>query len=114
MNEPRDNSLGFKGSAANIAPQLLPDGLYQIDAGGDRFRPGSWRRRRGMLHTNLTQHTSAVTTILGFELPGEDFALALVEGTNLHGFNNVGEQDYGIGVTGEGFGESPFGEVFGG
>lgn len=109
MNEPKDVSMGFKGTAANIAPQLLPDSYYQVDQGGDRFRPGSWKRRRGMLHTDQAKLDLAVETILGFELPGEDFALAAAEGVNLHGFSNIEEQNYGT-DGGSGFGETPLGE----
>jgi hypothetical protein len=109
--EKTDGSFDFKGEARDIPPQILPDGVYQEDSGGDRFLRGAWRRRRGMLHTDVAKTTNPIVSILGFELPGEDFALAYAEGENLHGNLNVIEQTYGGG--GSGWGDTEFGENFG-
>lgn len=112
--EKPDGSFDFKGEMRDTSPQILPPGLYQIDSGGDRFMRGTWRRRRGMLHSDVAKMVSPVTTILGFELPGEDFAFALCEGTNIQGFANTTEQTYGTsGSGGEGWGDTEFGETFG-
>lgn len=105
-----DTTNEFGGVAKDVFPVSMPPGLYQEDQGGDRYFRGSWRRRLGMLHTDLSQFASPVTSILGFEMAGEDFAVMIVEGTNVHGDLNVTDQDY---TVLEGFGETNFGEDMG-
>jgi hypothetical protein len=106
-----DGYEDFRGCVTNAAPAKLPPGAFQTDQGGERFRVGVWRRRRGMLHTSLAQHDEAVTTLLGFELPGGTFALMVGEGANAHGFTDVTEQDWtAAAASGGGFGEAEFGE----
>jgi hypothetical protein len=58
---------------------------------------------------------AAITSLLGFEMAGDDFALITVEGTNVHGDLNVTEQDYTVAASasGDGFGETEFGEEMG-
>ena len=111
MNKDKEDVTNeFGGVARDVFPVSMPPGLYQVDEGGDRYFRGSWRRRRGMLHTDLAKYDSAVTSLLGFEMAGEDFAILVVEGTNVHGELNVTDQDYGVL---EGFGETNFGEDMG-
>jgi hypothetical protein len=105
----------FGGVATDVFPVSMPPGLYQEDQGGDRYFRGSWRRRLGMIRTNLDKYDAAVTSILGFEMAGDDFAVITVEGTNVHGNLNVTEQDYTVAASasGEGLGETEFGEGMG-
>lgn len=106
----KDTTNEFGGVAKDVFPVSMPPGLFQDDEGGDRYFRGSWRRRLGMLHTDLSKKDAAVTSLLGFEMAGEDFALLLVEGSNVHGDLNIEDQDYDVL---EGFGETPFGEEMG-
>lgn len=96
----------FEGLAHDVHPVRMPPNKFQVDVGGDRFEQGTWKRRRGQRHTDVPQVSSAIKTIIGFELPGGDFGVLLVEGSNAHGFTNVAEQ--GDDVS-EGFGRQPFG-----
>ncbi len=100
----------FGGVAQDMAAQALPPNLFQEDQGGDRFFRGQWRRRKGMLHSSLAKFDSPVTSLIGFEMAGEDFAIVVVEGSNVHGNLNVTEQDYAIP---SGWGETGFGEDMG-
>lgn len=84
----------FNGVARDTAPHKVPEGLFQEDQGGDRYFRGVWRRRRGMLHSNQAALSGVPLTILAFETPGEDFALIVVSGANVHGFTNVTEQTF--------------------
>jgi len=105
----------FNGVAGNIHRARLGNGLFQVDSGGERFEQGTWKVRRGMRHTSLAKVDSAVVTLIGFQVPGGDFSLLSVEGTNAHGDLNVTQQtdptDEGFGAGG--FGEGGFGESFG-
>lgn len=103
----------FGGIAKDVFPVSMPSAFYQEDQGGDRFFRGSWRRRLGMLHTDLAQYASPVTSLIGFEMAGEDFALMVVEGENVHGELNVTNQDYTVPDPVEGWGETEFGEEMG-
>ena len=104
----------FGGIARDVFPVSMPPGLYQVDQGGDRYFRGSWRRRRGMIHTDMAKFDAAVTSLLGFEMAGEDFAIITVEGTNVHGNLNVTEQAYPAATSSSGgFGETEFGEDMG-
>jgi hypothetical protein len=100
----------FNGVAQDVAPAVMPPNLFQEDQGGDRYFRGSWRRRRGMIHTGLAKFDDPVTSLIGFEMAGDDFAIVVVEGTNVHGFLNTAEQDYTIPT---GWGETGFGEDMG-
>jgi hypothetical protein len=82
----------FLGVNKNIPPQRLPDGMFQEDVGGDRFQMGSWRRRRGMRHTDKIGLSSPIASMIGFEMPGGDFALVVVNGSTVYGFVNVSQQ----------------------
>jgi hypothetical protein len=110
MTTEKEEIHEFGGEARDVSPQVLPPNLFQVDHGGDRYFRGSWRRRRGMLHTDMAKFTGAVTSILGFEMAGEDFAVLIVEGSNVQGVLNVVDQDYTIP---SGFGETNFGEGMG-
>jgi len=68
-----------------------------------------------MLHSSVAKQSSAITVLIGMDLPGADYAVLLVEGTNAQGFSNVVVQPNtvapitgGFGVLG--FGEGGFGE----
>lgn len=87
-----DLTAEFSGVRKDFAPSKLPPGAFQEDQGGDRYQSGSWRRRRGMRHTDQAKLTAAVVTLIGFEMPGGDFALVAAEGVNVHGFTNVAQQ----------------------
>jgi hypothetical protein len=82
----------FLGVATDFAPSRLPLGLFQQDQGGDRFKIGSWKRRRGMRRSDVATRSSAIVTLIGFEVSGGDFALLEVEGVNVQGATNVAQQ----------------------
>jgi hypothetical protein len=82
----------FNGIALDIHKSSLPDGKFQVDQGGDPFRKGSWKRRRGMRHTDIAKASSGVDTLLGFAMPGGQFALMVVNGANCNGFVGTAEQ----------------------
>lgn len=90
----------FRGLASDTAPHAIPDGYYQTDNGGDRYFRGVWRKRRGMLRTNLEKFSSTPVTVLGFRAPGTDFAsgsdyaLLVAAGTHIYGTTTVGEQSF--------------------
>lgn len=84
----------FNGVVRDVDKAKLPPGAFQIDEGGDRYNRGSWRRRRGLAHTDIAKVSSPITFVLGFEMPGVDFALMFVEGTNVRGETNVAQQTY--------------------
>lgn len=111
MKSPIEGARQWSGVNRHAAKINLPSKLFQIDHGSDRYRPGSWRRRRGMRHTSLPKYGSAVTTIIGLDLPGVDLALLVAEGANAQGNLNVVEQTVpaagGFGV--DGFGTGGFG-----
>lgn len=100
----------FRGMNTNIPAQRLPDQMAQVDEGSDRYRRGSWRRRRGMRHSSLPKFDGPILGILGFDLKGPDYAVLLVEGTNVQGNLNVTQQDDSGGGAGAGFGGDGFGE----
>ena len=82
----------FLGVDLSSARQKLPSGKFQTDSSGDRFLNGAWQPRRGRVHSSIQQVPAPIVAILGFDLPGEDFALMFTEGTNVHGHRNVTEQ----------------------
>ena len=82
----------FNGVDLSSARQKLPNGKFQIDSSGDRFLNGAWRPRLGRTHSSVPKVSAPITSILGFDLPGADFALMFTEGTNVHGYRNVTEQ----------------------
>lgn len=84
----------FNGVMKDTAPHKIPPGFFLEDQGGDRYFRGVWRRRRGMLHSNLSALSGVPQTILSFETPGEDFAMLIVSGADVHGFTNVTEQTF--------------------
>ena len=84
-----DDFLGIDRSSAR---QKLPPGKFQIDENGDRFLKGAWRPRAGYVHTTVGKVPSPITSLMGFDMPGTDFALIFAEGTNVHGQRNIGEQ----------------------
>ncbi len=79
----------FQGVSKNAPAPRLPPGVFQEDVGGDRYSLGTWRRRKGMRHTNQTGLVSPIASMIGFEMPGGDFALVVVNGTTIYGFVNV-------------------------
>lgn len=79
----------FKGVALDVHRTRLGAGLFQIDENGDRSVRGSWRRRRGRLHTTAPKQAAAVRTLIGFELPGTEFGLVVVAGATAAGVSNV-------------------------
>lgn len=87
-----DGETEFLGVAKDFPAPRLPPGLFQDDIGGDRYKIGAWRRRKGMRHTSCADLGGAVVSLIGFEMPGLDFALLAVETTNVHGFTNVTQQ----------------------
>lgn len=79
----------FGGVSLDAHRARLQPGLFQVDQNGDRDKQGSWRRRRGRLHTTAPKQASAVQTLIGFELPGADFGLVIVAGAVAAGETNV-------------------------
>lgn len=98
----------FHGVALDAHRSKLPPGYFQVDEGGDRFARGAWRRRRGQRRTDAAQEAAAITTLIGFELPGAGFGLAMVAGATATGLTNVAQQSDGSDE--EGFGEGGVGE----
>lgn len=82
----------FNGIALDVHRSSLPDGKFQTDSNGDPFKSGSWQRRRGMRHTDIAKATNGVATLLGFQMPGNEFALLVVDGANANGFTGTAEQ----------------------
>lgn len=91
---------GFNGLAADTAPHAVPEGYFQIDAGGDRYFRGVWRKRRGMVRTNLAKFSSTPVAVLSFKADGTDFAsgsdyaMMFAAGTHIYGTTTVGEQSF--------------------
>lgn len=81
----------FQGIAKDIAPAKLPPQLFQEDLGGDRTKRGSWKRRRGLTHTNIPKMASPVTCLTGFHMP---FSHGYVfgEGALIQGATNLAAQ----------------------
>ncbi len=107
---PQEGVNDFRGIAKDIAKTKLPQGFFQEDQGGSRFKRGSWKRRKGMRRTDVPAHSQAITSLLGFEMPGTDFALVLVTGTEIHGYTNVAQQGDASSSSGS-FGDGSFGEL---
>ena len=80
-----NREVEFSGIQLQTPRSNLPPGFFQEDVGGDHFKRGSWKRRRGMRRMCVQQRASAITTILGFELGGPGFAYLNAEGTNVYG-----------------------------
>lgn len=92
MNPGRHTIQEFRGVALDVHRTSLPGGWFQQDVGGDRYKNGSWRRRRGMRHTNVDKKAAALTTLIGFEVAGSGFATLMVAGVQAHGHPDVAEQ----------------------
>jgi len=92
MRETGARITQFDGIALDIHRSSLPDGKFQTDTGGDPFKRGSWKRRRGMRHTDIAKASGGVATLIGFQMPGNEFALLVVDGANANGFVGVAEQ----------------------
>ena len=88
MKSPDEAITDFQGIAKDVAPAKLPPQLFQEDKGGDRTRRGSWKRRRGFLHTNAPVVSSPITCITGFHIPFS-YGYIIVEGTNIQGTTGV-------------------------
>ena len=84
-----DQFLGIDLAAAR---QKLPKGKFQVDENGEREESGSWIPRRGFQHTTVNRTSAPVVSLMGFDMPGTDFALIFYAGGNVHGHRNVGEQ----------------------
>lgn len=82
----------FLGVNKNVPPQRMAEGMFQEDVGGDRYRLGSWRRRRGFRHTDRIGLSDPIDSMIGFEMPGGDFAMVVVNGSTIYGFVNVSQQ----------------------
>jgi len=82
----------FNGLALDVHRTSMPPTLFQVDEGGDRFGRGTWKRRKGMRHTDFPKKPDPIVALLGFEMPGLDFGLLVVEATRVHGVLNIAEQ----------------------
>lgn len=109
MDRSRRVFAEFNGVALDAHPAKLGDGLFQVDEGGDRSDRGVWRVRRGYRHTTIPKQSAAITSIIGFELPGSGFGVVVVAGTSAFGFTGVAQQGDTV-VSGTGFGEGGFGD----
>jgi len=98
----------FEGQANDAHRARLAPGQWQEDKGGDRFERGTWKRRRGYLHTDVAGVSNAITSIVGFEIPGGSFGVAFVASTSIYGATGVAQQTYSNADAG--FGEGGFGE----
>jgi len=83
---------GFDGVALQVPRAALAPTLFQADVGGDHLKRGSWKRRRGMRHTDVGKKTAAIVSVHGFEFAGLGFGVLLVAGTEAHGHVDVEEQ----------------------
>ena len=83
----------FGGTRTRVAPAKLKAHEFPTDEGSDRFETERWARRRGMLHTNLAKYAGSISQMMGFDLPGTEFAVMIVEGTNIQGATSVGERE---------------------
>ena len=92
MKSPDEAITDFQGIAKDIAPAKLPPQFFQEDLGGDRTRRGSWKRRRGLIHTNAPKTDNAITCITGFHMPFSRGYIA-VEGIEINGTTNLDIQD---------------------
>ena len=79
----------FRGQRDATAGAGIEANEFQIDAGSDRYKKGSWARRRGMARAATEKLDGPVTSILGWDLPGVEFAYLVVAGTEIHGFSSV-------------------------
>jgi len=100
----------FRGLRKDVSRIHMPAGFCQEDMGSNRYKQGSWKRRRGMLHSNVAKQSSAITAIIGMDLPGSDYALLMVEGTNAQGFANVVIQPNTVAPITDGYGVLGYGE----
>jgi len=82
----------FQGIAKDIAPAKLPTQLFQEDVGGDRTKRGSWKRRRGMKHVNVTKLSGPVRCITGFHMPFSHGYL-FTDGQYIRGTMDINVQD---------------------
>lgn len=110
MTVEKESIAEFNGVAQDVGAAALPSKLFQEDQGGDRYFRGSWRRRKGMLRSDMATFAGPVTSVIGFEMAGGDFAIIVVAGTNVYGFLNTDEQDFTIP---SGWGETGLGEDLG-
>ena len=92
MKSPDEAITDFQGIAKDIAPAKLPPQFFQEDLGGDRTRRGSWKRRRGLIHTDAPKTDNAITCISGFSMPFS-YGYIAVEGVEINGTTNLGIQD---------------------
>ena len=88
MKSPDEAITDFQGIAKDIAPAKLPPQFFQEDLGGDRTRRGSWKRRRGLLHSDTPAVASAITCITGFHMPFS-YGYIVAEGTNIQGTTGI-------------------------
>ena len=99
MKSPDEAITDFQGIAKDIAPAKLPPQFFQEDLGGDRTRRGSWKRRRGLIHTNAPKTDNAITCITGFHMPFSRGYIA-VEGIEINGTTNLDIQDNATSLVG--------------
>ena len=85
MQTGRNEIQTFEGIDLDKPAAKLPPQLFQEDVGGDRFKRGSWKRRRGMRRICVLKRDNPIETLLGFELGGPGFGLLLVEDGNALG-----------------------------
>lgn len=83
----------FQGEVRDIPSRSLEPTQFQEDKGSDRFETSRWVRRRGMRHTNTLKFSNPICGILGFDLPGINFAQIIVSGANVYGVRNIEEHD---------------------
>lgn len=81
----------FKGEQHDAQRARLDEGKVQVDQNGDRFNTGTWRRRKGMKRLDVTKQAAAVTSLIGFELPGQGFGLLAAAGANAVGRTDAAE-----------------------
>ena len=100
MKSPDEGITDFQGIAKDIAPAKLPPQFFQEDLGGDRTRRGSWKRRRGLIRTNVPVVASPITCITGFHMPFS-YGYIIAEGVNSQGTTNVDVQTDDAPLLGE-------------
>lgn len=78
----------FQGIRNAVPGPGIEPTQFQVDEGSDRYRQGSWSRRRGMIHADTQGEVlpGPITAIIPFDLPGVEHAIMVVSGTEVHGY----------------------------
>lgn len=79
----------FKGTVTQSPAAGIKPDESQVDEGSDRFHRGSWRRRRGIRRALNEKLDAPITALLGWDLPGVEYAYVVVSGGEVHGYSTL-------------------------